>query len=345
MSKLIAVGGDVFAGAFTYGVTQAGFDVNVHLEHGQFGVKTALLNFPHLDIRIGVENWHPENLKRVSLMYANPPCAPWSSASHGRAAAWDVDPRLDCIHTLMQAGLVVKPKAWVWESVTQAWKKGRVFVDDVARTWIKAGYSVTVILQNNMYLGAPQNRKRMLFVAHRHPLVFPALTKPRTLAEVIKPFRKIKSKHPGVKAEGMNLYLWEKSVAHAGGFAATRRRMTEAECKKHGYRLHSFLTRRYRADHVCPVFFPASVWHPTEPRNFHYEEMLALSGLPQSWQLESYKLGPIACLLSRTVLAPIGTWIATAVKDGLVKRPIMKPSYQLVEILKGDAPITTALEL
>ena len=344
MSELIAVGGDVFAGAFTQGVMKAGFKVNVHLEHGQFGVKTAKLNFPHLDIRIGVDNWRPETLKRVSLMYANPPCAPWSSASHGRASAWDVDPRLDCIHTLMNAGLVIKPKAWIWESVTQAWSKGRVFVDEVAKTWMKNGYSVTILIQNNMYLGAPQNRRRMLFIAHKHPLVYPAITKPQTLREVLKPFQKLKSKHPGRKAEGMNLFLWEKSIKHAGYFAAARKYMTEAECKKYGYRLHSFLTKRYRLDEVCPVFFPASVWHPTEPRNFHYEEMLALSGLPKTWELENYGLGPIACLLSRTVLAPVGTWIATAVKDGLTKRPLTKPTYQLVELLKGTLT-TTPLDI
>ena len=38
MSDLVAVGGDVFAGAFTHGVVKAGFKVNVHLEHGTYGV-------------------------------------------------------------------------------------------------------------------------------------------------------------------------------------------------------------------------------------------------------------------------------------------------------------------
>jgi site-specific DNA-cytosine methylase len=336
MSRHLAVGGDVFAGAFTQGVVQAGFDVNVHLEHVPYGIKTSMLNFPNLDIRVGVENWHVENLKKVDLLYCNPPCAPWSTLSAGRAYTWDQDPRLSCIDTLMEAGLKMKVKAYIWESVTVAWGKGRSFVDEKAKLWLANGYHVTVLIQNNLYLGAPQCRKRMFFVAHQYPLVWPKLTlKFPTIRQLIKGI-KVKESEKWLPTEGDRI-LWEESAKYRGQFNVTYKALSEAKRKRVRCK-PNWLAKRFDLDQVCPVFFPGSVWHPTEPRRFTYKEMLAICGLPLTWKCETDKLGPVGGLLSRTVLAPAGRWIATAIRDGFDQPRLnkRKPTYKLVKILSPD---------
>ena len=68
--KPTALGVDIFAGLFTCGVKQAGFEVLGHLEHGNYGVKSALANYPKLDIRVGYDNWEPERFKgKVDFIY------------------------------------------------------------------------------------------------------------------------------------------------------------------------------------------------------------------------------------------------------------------------------------
>lgn len=333
-SKFIAVGGDVFAGAFTHGIKQAGFDVGIHLEHGNYGVKTVKLNYPDLDIRIGVDQWKPETIRNVDFLYTNPPCAPWSTLSAGRANTWDVDPRLDCVDTLMDAGLAMKVKAFAWESVTPAWGKGRSFVDKKAKLWMSRGYHVTILLQNNLYLGAPQNRRRMFFIAHLHPLVWPKIvTKHPTIGEVLKKVKPMKSEIK-VMATGGDAILWERCKKFRNSFSDTYRSLPEGMKKKYVGGKPNWLAKRMEFDDICPVFFPGSVWHPEEPRRFTYREQLALCGLPLTWKCESDKLGPAAALLTRTVLSPVGTWLGNAVKDGLLKPKLRgEPIYRVVKIM------------
>ncbi len=337
MSKFTAVGGDVFAGAFSYGIRMAGFDVPIHLENINYGVDTAQLNFPHTEFRVGAENWHPEKIKGVDLLFSNPPCAPWSNLSAGRACTWDKDPRLSCIDNLMDAALKMKVKTYIWESVTVAWGKGRSFVDERAKMFIAKGYHVTILIQNNLYLGAPQNRRRMLFIAHKHPLVWPKLvTKHPTIGEVLKGTKAPEKEKIWLKP-GDKL-LWEKAnqPSNRGKWSAVYRDMTPTQQKK----IHckpSFLSNRLNRDEISNVFFPGHSTHPDEPRRLSYSESLALCGLPQTWKVANTSFGYVAGILVRTVLAPVGTWIGLAVKDGLAMPPLKgKPKYTLVTITSPE---------
>ena len=332
VKELVAVGGDIFAGSFTHGVKRAGFKVGIHLEHGDYGVATAKLNFPDLDVHVGVENWHPEKIKGVDFLYTNPPCAPWSTLSVGRALTWDKDPRLSCIDTLMEAGLSMKVKAFAWESVTQAWGKGRSFVDEKARMWMEKGYHVTILIQNNLFLGAPQSRKRMFFIAHKHPLIWPALvTKHKTVSQLIKGTKVTENEKLWLKPG--DKILWEKAVTNKGKWSAVYRNMTDKQKEK----IHckpSFLSSRLFNDQICTVLFPGHTSHPDEPRRLAYQEMLALCGLPKTWQVDDYNFNYVSGILVRCVLSPVGTWLGRAVRDGLLEHPPLrgKPQYRLVTI-------------
>ena len=337
MSRPIAIGGDIFAGMFTQGIVESGFDVPIHLEHGPYGVKSAQMNFPGLEVRQPHSAWRPETIKRVDFMFTNPPCAPWSTASHGRKATWQEDPRVSCVTTLRDAGMIIRPKAWAWESVAATWKKGREFVDEQARLWMAEGYHVTVLLQNNMLLGAAQNRKRLFFIAHQHPLVWPALTlKPPTIGQVLKT---VKIKEAEKKyITGAHKELWEMTDSGVMRKAYGALTATEQQRISNGWCIPSFLCRRYQLDRVAPVYFHEKAYHPTEARLMTYREALAFCGLPSDWQLEQLTVNAINGFLSRGVMAPVGKWLGTAVKDGLTEKKLnsKKPVYRVVNMLTAD---------
>jgi len=84
-----AVGAYIFAGLFTVGVCEH-FDVLCHLEDGPFGVATARKNWPDMPIHTDPATWPTKELRRegVTLIYCNPPCAPWSKAAPSPPWLW-----------------------------------------------------------------------------------------------------------------------------------------------------------------------------------------------------------------------------------------------------------------
>lgn len=354
-----AIAGDVFAGLFSLGVRKAGFVVPLHLEHTDYGVTTSQLNFPELEVRVGVpSHWHLETIRRpVDFMFTNPPCAPWSSGSRGfserGADAWRGDARLQWISDLGRAGRELKVNAWCWESVTNAWRHGKVFVLDEAERWLDDGYTVTIILQNNLWLGAPQNRKRMLFVAHKHPLVFPPLLKPEDVLDfqVGRLFKTL----PRQTAATLRQHelppgreeLWTRSGYYKGNFSRAWQSFTEKQRKDFGFS-PSFMEKRLRVDAVAPVVTAyCHVTHPTEPRRLTWNELLALHGLPLDWKTSQKHPDAASRELARSVLPAVGYWIACAVRDGLEKRlaPGLKKKVFLHDLLDPNKVTTTHIRL
>lgn len=343
--KFTALGADIFAGLFTHGVKQAGFDILGHLEHGTYGVKTARLNYPDLDIRVGRENWNEQEFKgKVDFLYTNPPCAAWSNAAQRIGArdgssrgAWDTQlDRLRCVHDCVEAGLVIKPKAWCWESVTNAWGMGREFVIHQAEKWNDAGYHCTVLLQDNQYLGTPQERRRMFLIAHLHPLVWPKLTKTTTVAET---FAKMKmAKQTGLRERKLNpllKWLYPFTKRNGGYFRAA----FEAEGRNglEGGR-PSVMIRRLIADRAAPVMTDYNHrMHPSQQRHLNWSEWLALCGLPPTWKTSCPSTTQASIELSRAVLPPVGKWLATAVRDGLSKPKLKgQPTISLYDVRDPD---------
>lgn len=342
--KFTALGADIFAGLFTQGVKQAGFEVLGHLEHGPYGVATAKANFPDLDIRVGRENWNESEFKgKVDFLYTNPPCAAWSNAAQrGKArGSWDTQlDRLRCVHDCVDAGLAIRPKAWCWESVTNAWRAGNQFVIHQAEKWNDAGYHCTVLLQDNQFLGTPQARQRMFLIAHKHPLVWPKLTKTTTVAEA---FERLKGK----KLPELGLYepplqdlferLWKLSDNHNGYL---RHAWSEEGTGGKKGRIPSVMVRRIKLDEPAPVMTDSGHrLHPTKPRWVSWHEWLALCGLPLTWKTSRTSLSGATVELARAVMPPVGKWLATAVRDGLLLPPLRgQPTTRLVDLRKPDAP-------
>jgi len=328
MTKPIAIGGDVFGGPFSHGIRKAGFEVPLHVEHANYGAEMCHLNFKGLEIRAGEENWRTGPIpKNVALLFTNPPCAPWSAAGvkpiEDNKNRHLSDERADCSGRLLSFAIDVKAKTWVWESVIGAWTKGRDLVLAHARRCQANGYAVTVLLQNNMYLGAPQNRKRMLFIAHKHPLVFPKFTKPKGRGEYLRgvdpgPI------DPKLRLPKGHVWLWEQPGASSRtiffGASASKQKWIE----KHGGRV-GFLVKRPDPLKPPPVVL-ATLMHPEEPRYMTFEEGKALNGLPRTWKKpERMKSDWVAnTMLSRAVLSGVGCWIGKAIKAGLEQPALSK---------------------
>lgn len=342
--QLTALGGDIFAGLFTYGIKQAGYEVLGHLEHTTYGSRTAKLNFPDLDIRNGVHTWNPHEFRgKVNFMYTNPPCAAWSAmqvASH-----WsEHTERLQIIRDLVAAGQIIKPDAWCWESVTGAWTRGREFVLEQADAWMAHGYHVTVLLQNNMYLGVPQTRQRMIMIAHRYPLVWPPLTEPPTVKEVFARIPK-ELQHKGELVKMPESIRQLYAETRPGGVPRhvllTKTEEEQKRLKQLGPR-PAMTVHRVAEDKVSRCFVGVrQAMHPKKARYLTWHECLALVGLPNTWQ-SALKPGEARSLeLSRAVMPGVGRWLGQAVADGLKLKPLnkKKPVCRLVDLRNPDAPV------
>jgi len=348
--QLTALGGAIYAGLFTKGVEQAGFKLLGHLEHVDYGVRTAKLNYPNLDIRVGIHNWKPDDFKgKVDFMYCNPPCAVWSSMrSKVGGHPWQTDQRLNCVTSLVDAGLLIRPKAWCWESVTNAWRHGKDFVLEQAHRWTDAGYQVTVLLQDNQFLGVPQRRQRMFLIAHQHPLVWPELTKTTTVAQALKKApKRVTSKIATPALSPFWQELWKRSDAHRGRLRTTYESMETHDIKRlNGGGAPLAVTQRLRPDEPAPVMLASFTrLHPTEPRMLTWGEWLALCGLPADWQTAERGFDAATRELARAVMPPVGRWLGTAVKDGIeASRPLRRTvEARLVDLRDPQAPATELL--
>lgn len=205
--------------------------------------------------------------------------------------------------------------------------------------WAKAGYSVTIVLQNNLYIGGTQYRKRIFFVAHKYPLVFPPFTQARTLGQLLKHV----PKEPAKALDKKRALLWKKCDVPSNSLCGSLyNTMNKLENYK-GPRV-SFFEKRMKWDKTPPVLLGYnSMLHPTEPRYLSRAEWLILNGAPLTWKSSCQAMGAFASELARAVHIGPGKWIATAVKLGLSKSPISMATFGLVNFLDPEHPFTSGL--
>jgi site-specific DNA-cytosine methylase len=191
-----------------------------------------------------------------------------------------------------------------------------------------------VLLQNNHYLGAPQHRERMLFVAHLHPLVFPPLVldtpkagKVLATKGIDKKGQKLSAKHPGYEL------MWEvsRSLNYRNFNVLYHKNLTAAQ-QAQIKAIPGFTVKSIHPERHAPVLNDRVV-HPHEPRWLTLHELQVLSGIPLDWK-HSGSYGSSALEMSRTVLPPVGKWIATAVRGGL-KMKRARSTYRVIDARKG----------
>ncbi len=333
-STPIALGSYIFAGGFTVGVSQH-FDVIAHLEESDYGVKTTKANFPSLPVHIGVSKWpidelranHGSEGRSLDLIFGNPPCAAWSVAGYTKSRGtdkWRTDPRVQC--TVKHFGLLtsLKPKFWVWESVTQAFTKGREFVDELTKQAIELGYSVSFILHDCKWLGLPQTRKRFFMVCHNQQFapITPAFVDPPLPQEVLeiarrgRPMIPVKSmSSPEVLARissGERLVnYWKRAVADPDPDKWTKNAQGGIIGRP------SYGHCRLPSDGPGGAVVGYGIIHPTEHRWLSTEEMQVLCGFPPEYKFTPGGTSARASEIARGVCPPVGEWLARSIVESL----------------------------
>lgn len=333
-----ALGVHIFGGGFSLGVRLAGFQLLGHLEDSAYGVETARRNLG-VEVRVGERAWREvEYAGRTDFLYANPPCAIFSSAGISTTRgpdAWRDDPRLGCWRRAFRVFRAVRPRVFALESVCQAYTKGRPVVDSFTRAALADGYSVVHLLEDAKWCGVPQSRKRFFFVAHDPalPLSFDFdWTDPPTVGAVLRSLV-----DPGDLGDRLreSRRVWTELIADTEPgrrLSDTYDRLNpEPESNGRGRPKWrpSFNCRRLRDGECMGAFVGDFYAHPTEDRFLGTAEMRALCGYPTDWWLEGRR-GGHASLLARAVIPPVGRWLAGCVRRALGAGPVTDPAQSVM---------------
>jgi site-specific DNA-cytosine methylase len=317
MKKPSALGANIFAGGFTLGVSKY-FNVIGHLEHDDYGVEVAKANFPRLPVFTGTDTWPKELPPGSSLdfLYSNPPCAVWSLAGNRIGRNWTKDPRLQRVRDVFELVERYRPKVWCWESVCQAFERGRPFVEELAAAAVKLGYAVTYLLVDAQYLNAPQTRKRFFLVLHRvvidwdkaRPTFQPGPTVGDALRGV-KPQKHLMSRFANTDIGKQMVELIDQTPP-GGRVSATYERLITDQRRSESGKLvgkPSFLAYRIDPAKKAGVVFGDKTFHHREPRHLAVNELGALHGFPPDWNWvnEKHRL-----TVQRGVLPPVAEWLA-----------------------------------
>lgn len=351
---LNALAAHVYAGGFTIGVREH-FKVLAHLEEWKFGTETVKRNMK-MEIRIGQPAWKAKDFRgKVDLVYSNPPCAGWSQAgslvvnkAETGKQKYETSPLTTC--TLRCFDLIdeVQPKMFIWECVTQAWARGREFVEARAEFCRERGYDSTVILFDAFMTGLPQTRKRMFFVAHKVGFDPRAPNTPgKTVGEILKTIRSDITpvanigkpdldmlKHAPKNQHVVLAKLFDKMVAE-GKIEKISRKTSTGTTYTSGR--PGFLKCRADPNKPSPVIAGGpTIIHPYKDRFFSVLESQLLCGYPADYEFIGSTSTQYA-EIGKAVTPPAGKWIAGECARALkADKPREKrKTLRVIDFIKG----------
>ena len=168
-----------FAGGFTLGVVQSGFNlIGKREKTGGFGVRNCEVNRHLLGYDWTAESRDPNEWSvpagGASLVFGNPPCSGFSVLSSMEYRGRDSSINR-CMWEFVEYAARVRPQFAVFESVQLAFTQGRSLMQDLrARLEMLTGYDWTLyhVLHNALSVGGPAMRKRYFWVAARSSIPF-----------------------------------------------------------------------------------------------------------------------------------------------------------------------------
>ena len=341
MSHPTALAVYTYAGGFSLGVQQAGFDVLAHFED-KYGVKTAALNFPKIDIRSPRSSWNPKDYAgKIDFVFANPPCAVFSRSSMrpGRGLnTHQEDPRTACYEHIYDVVKIVRPRVFAIESVSEALTRGAAVIRHLADRAERFGYNITLLTVNAARHGVPQNRKRFFFIGHtfqRVDFINPGLTDVtvrQALVEVLP------QTFPTLTPYALDIRKMVRVMPKTGG----KVRNYFERLRKHGdkralqFKLPGFFPRSIDPDSVGPVVIGVSEWFHPNGNVFSLEEFKALCGFPHSFVFpESHGHTQRIQLLARGLAPPVAKYVSAQILKGLKKKDV-KAALRAVDMTSGE---------
>jgi site-specific DNA-cytosine methylase len=186
-----------FAGGFTLGVVQAGWELAGKAEGpGGFGMRQCEANRRLLgdgwEGQVGEpKTWRP--VDDVQLFFTNPPCSGFSVLSNAKFRGADSSIN-ECMWNAAQFATTFNggrgPDTFILESVGVAFKQGLGLMRglrDLLEEWCGGQYHLTHVLQDNYSLGGCSKRRRYFMVCSREPFGVepPTLTRLPVLGDAI----------------------------------------------------------------------------------------------------------------------------------------------------------------
>lgn len=332
-----ALGTYVFGGGFSLGLKEH-LEVVAHLEgDGGYGAASVRRNQPEIPVFVGQSSWPVRELRALypdlGLIYGNPPCAAWSPIGRVINAGsseeqWSRDPRVGCIREMFNLLEVLRPAAWAWESVPQAFTRGRKLVDELTGRAATLGYSAYYVLHNAQYLGAPQHRKRFFCVFSRVELDWQcAFPEPETVRQALRRMKLVRDSDAAVPSANVSKKMW-KMTKEGEPLRMAFDRYVEATGDR-AHRKQGFATKKAAWDRPSPALVGPRIFHPGEPRLYSVAESLHLSGYPTTYRMTG---GDHARVheIARGVLPPVGRWLGETVARGLKRKKPLDPGRRLV---------------
>ena len=311
MTDLTAVGVHVFAGGFSLGIGPY-FTVTDHLEGAATWERTVKHNLPTVRQWNPKTQWPVDRLRKdpPALLYANPPCAPFSSIggrSFGRH--WSVDPRLGCWEDVVGLVEVVRPTVVLSESVPAIESYGKPFLDTVVRRLGDAGYGVTVVRHNAKFYGLPQSRQRTMGVASLVRLDWPLPLPVRvTVGDAL-----VGLADPGLI--GRTPEYWEELLPAVLPGEKLRSAIARLGVTPPAGGKVNFISAKLDPTTVAGAIVRSSLYHWTEPRRLGLNEFKRLSGYPDDFEM----IPPEPKFLFQAVLPPVARWFSGVAHAGITR--------------------------
>lgn len=166
-TKLKALGGCIFAGGFSFGMEEAGFDVIGHMELNglELGSKVSKQRWPvYLS---DLDGWRSllDSIPAPDVMYFNPPCVAYAGTGKHLGTG---DERMCYVrYSAYDAALRKEPTVWTWELVPGIFSKDLPWLQAMAFRAAKQGYECYAFLTSSALHGGFQDRRRFHFVASK----------------------------------------------------------------------------------------------------------------------------------------------------------------------------------
>lgn len=157
-----AIGIHIFAGSFTLGIQQAGWDIAAVYENLGLGLDTARANFK-FPIIYPKDQWTKHIQRGVTLAYANPPCSAFSRMGLNRGTS---DPINICMLECSSLASSHNVDIFIMESVPGLYWHGQPILAKLKKDF--DGYQYTHLFSDSAIHGSPQIRPRYHFIASRY---------------------------------------------------------------------------------------------------------------------------------------------------------------------------------
>lgn len=176
-------------GGSSYGYKLAGYEVlgNVEIDE-KINAMYVKNHRPKYNFRMDIREFNrleniPEELMELDILDGSPPCSTFSMAG-SRDKAWGVEKQFregqkkqvldDLFMEFMQTVARLRPKVVVAENVDGMTRgKSRYYITMVIEEFRKLGYEVQLFRLDAAFMGVPQRRVRIFFIANR--MGFPKL--------------------------------------------------------------------------------------------------------------------------------------------------------------------------